>query len=321
MALLNPPQILPSVAWVLFRALQAADGFALPRDELAKSVAPAALPRGKDAAPGPGTKGFDDTLTAGLMIGLFDRDDDTICLHRGLPDGVLDQRRRDQQFRPLVRDLILRDAVNHGLWDSSEGARDLTRALAWFLAQNPLRPPGPWNELDGADVAQERQFGTDEVVFSNDTRWGAFERWSKFLGFSSHLPRGSGSRLPQDKDKDVLVPDPTEVIRHAVPSVFTAQRQEIGIVIEELGQKIPVLDGGSYRREVEARMKPEAVRGTAEELSPSLTHALLRLRDERVIVLEDLADAPLKVRLPQGFGPERTITHASALGGNQRQGQ
>ncbi len=34
MALLNPPQILPGVARVLFRALQGADGFAMPRAEL-----------------------------------------------------------------------------------------------------------------------------------------------------------------------------------------------------------------------------------------------------------------------------------------------
>ena len=58
-------------------------------------------------------------------------------------------------------------------------------------------------------------------------------------------------------------------------------------------------------------MRPEAVQSGGELLSPSLAHALLRLRDERFIVLEDLADAPLKVRLPERFGPERTITHAS----------
>ena len=46
-------------------------------------------------------------------------------------------------------------------------------------------------------------------------------------------------------------------------------------------------------------------------LVPLLGYLLLRLRDERIVVLEDLADAPLKIRLPERFGPERTITHAS----------
>jgi hypothetical protein len=154
------------------------------------------------------------------------------------------------------------------------------------------------------DVVQEHQFSAGERVFSNDTRWGAFDRWATFLGFGRHLPRDG---------KDVLVPDPTSVVRELVPEILTPQRQEIGIVIEELGRRMPVLDGGGYRREVEARMKPEAVRSSGDLLSPSLAHALLRLRDERVVVLEDLADAPLKVRMPTGFGPERTITHGSLV--------
>jgi len=314
MALLNPPETLPGVARVLFRALQAADGFGLPKDELAASVAPAALPRGERAAPGPGSRGFDHTLAACLTISLFERDGDVIRLHPGLPDSARDRRRRDQEFRPLVCDLVLADAVNHGLWDSSEGARDLTRALAFYLAQNPLRPPGPWNDPDGVDVAQERQFRAGEVIFSNDTRWGAFDRWATFLGFGSRLPRS----CQLTRDKDVLVPDPTEVIRRVIPLELTGQRQEISVVVERLSQRIPVLDGGSYRREVEAKMKPETIRGSAEELSPSLAHALLRLRGEQVIVLEDLADAPLKVRLPEGFGPGRTITHASLADRNRR---
>jgi hypothetical protein len=302
MALLNPPQILPAVARVLFRALQGADDFGMPRAELAKSVAPATLPRSEGAPTGPGSKGFDDTLTACLMIGLFDSKGDFISLHPDLPGQARDRRQHDHDLRSMVRGLVLREALNFGLWDSAEGARDLTRALAWYLAQNPLNPPAPWNEADGVDVAQERQFGAGERVFSNDTRWGAFDRWAVFLGFGHHLPRNG---------KDVLLPDPTEAVRHVIPSVLTRERREIGVMIEELGQRIPVLDGGAYRRDLESRMRPEAARSGGDLLSPSLAYALLRLRDEQLIVLEDLADAPLKIRLPERFGPERTITHAS----------
>jgi hypothetical protein len=302
MALLNPPQILPSVARVLFRALQASDDFKMTRDDLAKAVAPAALPRSENAQEGPGSKAFDDTLGACLTIRLFERDGDMIGIAADLPEIARDRRRRDQQLRSIIRELVLSDAVNHGLWDSTEGARDLTRALAWFAAQSPLRPPGPWNEPDGVDVAQERQFAGAERVFSNDTRWGAFERWATFLGFAQHLPRGN---------KDVLVPDPTPVLREVVPELLTRERQELPAVVEQVARHVPVLDGGTYRRDVEARMKADNVSTAPDLLSPSLSHALLRLRDERVIALEDLADAPVKIRLASGFGPERTITHAS----------
>lgn len=300
--LLNPPQILPAVVRVLFRALQAADGFELNRAELAKSVAPATLPRGNDSPPGAGSKGFDDTLTACIMIGLLERDGEVIRLHPELPSQARDRREGDHHLQPLLRDLILRDALNHGLWDSTEGTRDLTRALAWYLGLDPLKPPAAWNEEGGVDIAQERQFGAGERVFSNDTRWGAFDRWTTFLGFGRRMPRAG---------KTILVPDPTEVVRHAVPSLLTTERLEIAVVIKKLAQRIPVLDGGTYRRDVEARMKPEAVRSGDDLLSPSLAYALLRLRDERIIVLEDLPDLSLKVRLPEHFGPERTITHAA----------
>ena len=302
MALLNPPQILPNVALVLIRALRAADGYALVKEELASAVAPAALVRGEDAPAGPGSKGFDDTLTACLTIGLFEREGDVVRLHPALPDDLRD-RRRQPDVRPLIRELVLGEKLNLGLWESDQGARDLTRALSWYLAQDPLRAPRPWNEPLGVDVVQERQFPSGERIFSNDTRWGAFERWATFLGF--------GVRIPRETNKRVLLPDPTEAVRAVLPTVLAETRVEIAAVIEDLSRVLPVLDGGSYRREVEVRMRPDAVVASEEQISPSLAHAFLRLRDDRVIVIEDLADAPMKMRLPDGFGPERTITHLS----------
>jgi hypothetical protein len=308
MALLNPPQILPNVAVVIVRALRSADGYQMTRDELEKTLAPAALPRGEGAALGPGSKGLDDTLTACVVVRLCEREGDLVRLHPQLPDSVRD-RRRELDIRRLMRDLMLAEELNFGLWDTTEGSRDLTRALAWYLAQDPLRAPGGWNEPNGVDVVQESQFSAGERVFSNDTRWGAFDRWTSFLGFGVRLPRDS---------KNVLVPDPTPAIRDVVKDLLTAARTEVPSFVEELGRRLPVLDSGGYRREVEARMRPDAISASADQLSPSLTHALLRLRDERVLVIEDLADAPMKMRLPDGFGPERTVTHVSLETGSRR---
>jgi hypothetical protein len=308
MALLNPPQILPNVAVVLFRAVRSADGYDLKREELERTAAPAALPRGEGAAAGPGSKGLDDTLDACVVFNLFEQEGESVRLHPQLPEDIRD-RRREPDLRRLIRGLILKEDLNFGLWDSTEGARDLTRALAWYLAQDPLRAPGAWNEPHGVDIVQERQFPAGERVFSNDTRWGAFDRWASFLGFGVHIPRDN---------KSVLLPDPTEAVRDVLPDVLARNRQQAAPVVEELGRRIPVLDSGKYRREVEDRMRPDAVIASADQLSPSLTHALLRLRDERALVIEDLADAPMKMRLPEGYGPERTITHLSLETGKQR---
>lgn len=302
MALLNPPQILPNVARVIYRSLPV-DDQGISRDDLAKAIAPASLPRGEGAQPGTGSKGFDDTLTACITVGLVERRDDVLRLHPDLPEAARDRRQREAALVPTMLDLVLDDRVNHGLWDSTEGARDLTRALGWFLAQDTLNPPAAWNEPEGVDIAQERQFAGDDRIFSNDTRWGAFDRWATFLGLATHLPKGG---------KSILIPDPTPALRRVLPEILPTSRQPILEFVETLSQRLPVVDGGALRRSVEERMRPEAVLATGDLLSPSLTHALLRLRDERLITLEDLADAPAKVRLAAGFGPERTVSHISS---------
>jgi len=301
MALLDPPQILPNVAAVLLRTLRGMDGQEATRDDLEKVVAPAALQRGERASASPGSRGFEDTLRACVVIGLFERDDDVVRLHPALPEAVRD-RRREPDVPRLLRDLVLTEQLNFSLWESNVGARDLTRALAWYLAQDPLRPPAGWNEPDGVDLVQERQFTASEQVFSNDTRWGAFARWAAFLGFVVRVPR---------EGRTVLIPDPTAAIRDVAPPLLGSERVEVNSFVEELARALPVFDGGEYRRAVEARMRPDVVTASSDQLSPSLAHALLRLRDERVLVIEDLADAPMKMRLPDGFGPERTVTHVS----------
>jgi hypothetical protein len=151
-------------------------------------------------------------------------------------------------------------------------------------------------------VAQERQIIGGDRIFSNDTRWGAFDRWATFLGVASRFPRGS---------KTILMPDPTNAVRHVLAEVLPESRTPILDFTERLAQRLPVLDGGTYRRAVEERMRPEAVLASTDALSPSLSHALLRLRDEQLLRLEDLADAPTKVQLARGFGPERTISHVA----------
>lgn len=299
MALLNPPQILPNVARVIFRALQGSEE-GVTKDDLARQVAPGSLPRGEGATPGPGSKGFEDTLTACMTINLTERREDFVRLHPDLPPVAQDRKLREAAFAPLVLDLVLDERINHDLWESTEGARDLTRAIAWWLAQNPLDPPLPWNEAGGADVAQERQITGGERIFSNDTRWGAFDRWATFLGVASRFLR---------RGKTILMPDPTSAVRPVLAEVLPEARTPILDFTERLAQRLPVLDGGTYRRAVEERMRPDAVLASADALSPSLSHALLRLRDEQLLRLEDLADAPAKVQLARGFGPERTISH------------
>jgi hypothetical protein len=312
MALLNPPQILPNVLRVLVRTLQGADGFTMSFDDLAHLTAPKALTPNADATDG--SKGFDDTLTACVSMGITNRDGTTVTLSEEL-SWVRDRGVSDEHLRMHLTDRVLNDSLNEGLWESSEGARDLTRALSWHLLQDPLSPPRGWSDgPDGVDAVELRQFSGEDRVFSNNTRWGAFQRWSKFLGFSRDLTYvlRDGRTL-----KTVLLPDPTEAIRRVLADMLDTQPQEISVLMGRLTNRIPVLDGGTYCQQVSERMTQHAQRGT-DAMAPAIAHALRRLEVNDVIVLTNLADAPRRMSMPDESGTGRAVSHvalASVRGG------
>lgn len=305
MALLNPPQILPNVLRVLVRTLQGADGFTMSVDELKHLIAPAALASNVDAIDG--SKGFDDTLTACVVMGLASRDGIRVSLSEEL-SWLRDRRLSDEHLRKHLTDRIFSESLNGGLWESSEGARDLTRALSWHLLQDPLAPPRGWSDgPDGVDAVELRQFSGEDRVFSNNTRWGAFQRWSKFLGFSRDLTHVSrdGRTL-----KAVLVPDPTEAIRRVLADMLDIQPQEISVLIGRLRDRIPVLDGGTYCQQVSERMTQHTQRNT-DVVAPAIAHALRRLEVDQVINLTNPADAPRRMSMPDESGTGRAISHVA----------
>jgi hypothetical protein len=305
MALLNPPQILPNVLRVLVRTLQGADGFTMSVDDLAHLAAPAALASNADA--GDGSKGFGDTLTACAAMGITSRGGGTVALSEEL-SWLRDRQLSDEHLRMHLADRIFDASLNEGLWTSSEGARDLTRALSWHLLQDPLRPPRGWSDgPDGVDAVELRQFSTEDRVFSNDTRWGAFQRWSKFLGFGRDLPHmlSDGRTL-----KTVLVPDPTDAFRRVLTDVIDTQPQEIFVLIDRLRRRLPVLDGGTYCQQVSERMRQNS-EPKSEVIAPAVAHALRRLELDGMIVLTNLADAPRRMSMVDESDTGRTVSHAA----------
>lgn len=310
MALLNPPQILPNVLRLLVRTLQRADGSTMTVEDLAHLTAPASLASNADARDG--SKGFDDTLTACVAIGIANRDSGSVALSEEL-SWVRDRQLSDEHLRMHLADRIFDESLNEDLWASSEGARDLTRALSWHLLQDPLQPPRGWTDgQDGVDAVELRQFSTEDRVFSNDTRWGAFQRWSKFLGFGRDQPY----MLPDGRTlKTVLVPDPTEALRRVLDTALDSEPLEITIAIERLRSRIPVLDGGTYCQRVRERMRQNS-EARSDVIAPAVAHALRRLEVGGQIVLTNLADAPRRMTMPDGSDAGRTVSHV-ALAPNQ----
>jgi hypothetical protein len=252
------------------------------KTRLIAALAPATL----SAEGTPGSPILDASLTTCEEIGLVQRAGSELGLHPDLPHAARAPC-SPADLRATLRRLVLGSAVNDDLWVSSEGMRDFTRAMCWYLALDVERAPGQYEDtadLPGANQVQSRTLGDDRVIL-NENRWPQFERWAPFLGLACLTARRGASWLQ---------PDPTVAVRDVI-TTLALQRHEWPIrgAVAALAAELPVLDSGRYRIAVEERMTT-AQRGP-DAIAPSLALALTRLRLERIIRLSARPDADTMV--------------------------
>jgi hypothetical protein len=249
-------------------------------------------------------------LAAAAELGLLDRDGDHLEASR---DAVEASKSGTDAVVALVRSRVLAPELNMAPWGSQVGARDLTNSLSWLLTLPEGKAPsamesgrvsvkslqeadfGPRQQVvrDGADGGED----TSGWPISNETRWGAFKRWACSLGFSWIDPVGR------------LIPDPTPAVRYVLPELWRG-RSELRAeeFFRDLAVRLPVVDGGEFRRHVESNMqRPGEASGG---LSQSLSLAVRRLEREGRIALDDRADSE-RVALVDG----RTISHVRPAAG------
>lgn len=334
MALLNPPQTLPHVMFLVYRyLLLGAEKQAEHVDVLRTLLAPPSLRHWQSESKEEDAEDSDDddgeareqrvvriALKALSDLGVIQEDGGTVRLNPELPVSALSRKTGGEQFRRLLRDRILDKNANSDLWREegegkkrkAVGPRDLTRALCWTLAQDVYQLVRPWKEPSGDSVQQlqQRQLGQEQRnwVFSNDTRWPAFIRWAVYLGFGWTLgvPK-SGSVSAQL----LFAPDPTEAIRDVIPRIAFKPGTKLSLpeFLERLASELPVLDGGEYREAVLERINARTLAlPNADELSTSLAHALLRLADDEVIALMNESDIEKRL-FPTGSGDPRPFSH------------
>lgn len=294
------PDILPAMAEAIHRQLAAARGARLAEESLAATVVPNGISKGSG-----GEKYYADTLREIAAIGVVRIEDG----HVSLPDDIPDARAPGAMAR-LVRARAMAVERETDLWEKDEygslvllGARDLVRALAWFLSLNVLN--GPFTFAKGANpLSQLQEDHTGERLIFNDTRWLPFVRWARYLGFMRDVSRYSGSGRPEAG----VLPDPTDAIAAVLlRCVATSDWIPLSTVLPALAIELPVLDGGTYRRSVHERGAPEY----EADLSPTLTLALERLRARGEIDLDvGAGDAEKAV-----FANNRGAYHALRLVG------
>lgn len=280
MSILNRPSDgLFNMVIVLYRTLLYEGP--MNRDKLLSLVAPASVSEdGKMAS---------SSLRRWTDLGLFEEVDEEVRISKnGRPSR--DKAAAEASLASTMRRLVLTPANNANFWDAEGSASaDFTRAVAWMLAQDVYRHAFCANhEAEAVEINQLG--GKDRSLFQNNTRWSGFKAWAHFLGF------GTLGRYPK---ADVFQADPTVAVRESLDAVFGKARElVVAEFIDRLAEELPVLDRGRYRVDVESQLHPESWDSPKpQEVSTSLSRALIRLREAGVLRLEERADSPSRMEL------------------------
>jgi hypothetical protein len=279
MALLNPPELRPSITLTIVRYLGAQRAQQDNPERLLATLAPASL-----GGTNP-QRDVNENLKAAIELGLVLRSKDKVSLAEGVLPAVEEGH---GAVVKLLRTRVFDNSLNSAAWRSQVGARDLTNALSWFLTLPPAESP---IQMEGgprsAEALQTKDFGprqdedggeSSNWPIGNSTRWSAFRRWACSLGFAWANPNGH------------LVPDPTVAIRDALPDVFAgAEELTAREFVSKVGECVPVLDGGRYREFVTSNWERPATENRG--ITVPLTDALERLASEGSIFVDDRADA------------------------------
>jgi hypothetical protein len=244
------------------------------------------------------------TMTRWTQLGFFEEVEGQFQLHKQIANVGTDDL---DGLRMAVLRLVLAPTNNPLLASDPDSdierslASDCTRAIAWAMAQDPYSFQG----IVGHPAAEalETHQGVEPRLFRNDTRWFGFKDWAPFLGMAFPSSRGS------------IVLNPAYAVRAVLNEVFANTRElALELFMARLAEQLPVLDGGSYRLIVDAQVSRPWRIHRDNEISPSLSAALLTLEASGNIRLEPRSDAPQRILLGRGGNQVRSISHVVRLG-------
>lgn len=267
MALINDASF-PSYMWAVTRLLLASGGTA-DKASARLLLTPPSLPGGEK------NDEYDIAVKTLADLGLVTRAAGTVELTPAVRELSVDDT---AGFNALLRTAVLDPVYNVGLAENPDlgGAKDLVRALSWFLLQDVNTPLG-WTEVE---QLQGGAFPPPlPLPFAdNASRWNRFVYWGPALGLVARPLRDKGSAAR-------LVPDCTVAVRETVMSLW---KEGQSVLPSEANTRIlaelPVLPGGAYSRSLGLAAPGDAV-------SPSLSNALLTGDQVGWITLDRRSDA------------------------------
>lgn len=305
MTINNNTAALPGVAVVIYRVLREV-GTVGSEDDLIGLCAPASAISAMSSNRMGDAVGTQDSWREGVRstssllkeFGVIAKDKDGVRLTPEVQGSQGDEHDVTYLAR-VLRARFLDGPYNKDLWSSDQGARDFTRLITWYLMQDVVDAPRDFN---GVSALQHRQLSTGaqvrtfmasrptgarEEILVTSTRWNVFERWATFTGLAR-------------ADVGGLLPDPTDAIADTLLGMTTGALAPLGQFLPRIAEAIPVLDDGTYWLSVHSELDQGSKERLKGSLSPSLSHALLRLHEVGRLHLEDRADAPDKVQFVDG---------------------
>lgn len=291
---------LPSILITLVRLV--AHSKNISREDLIKISAPQSGPENQTDY----RSRVQATLSRWTKLGLFVEDGESARLSVEQARGESVDQFADR-LPTICRDIVLRREHCDPMWSadgtekSTGNTADFCRALAWWLAQDIYDLPTSPEDIESLSAGQTKP---GYFIFMNKSnRLPGFRAWAKFLGFAVG-------------DDSSSFCDITGALRYEVAKVVkVGDSISASEFISLLAARLPVLDSGSYRLEVEAALKPEVwSKPPVGYVSTSLSFALRRLQKEGVIGLATLSDAGSRMTLTRQRGRAwESFTHVSLL--------
>jgi hypothetical protein len=261
MSVLTNVVVVPSRVAGVYRFLaDHPDGVSL--EETYQSFMPSAT---TDETSGEPRNIIEKTVLEGANAGLWTTDDDLLTLSSEAEE---------------MDDEALRTVIEESIWAEEGVNDDLGRAIAWFLAQDPL--DGGWTLNRVEETLLNTPFA-DEVGITKNTKYGSFRDWVCYLGFGWQVDV-NGS------DTQGLLPDPTAYLRRRLPNLVSAPGEEMTMAqfMQRLAALCPVFESGRVRRSVDDTFssRPE------NHMAASTSFALQRLGRSGLLQIDAKADAP-----------------------------
>jgi len=257
-------------------------GKPIARAELLETLRPELLPKSET-----GAKRFESNLDFWLEEGLWLQDSEGMIF--------APPQASENDLPSRVLQLLIDNAATRSESAILDGTRTepFLRAMTCLLAQRRYTFMGgeSVSSFNAAEAVNSHLPGR-ELNESNEP--SAFLAYGEVLGFLE--PFGKG-----------YIVDPTLAIEPYLERIFEGGRVlPFRVFVERLGEYLPLLDEGGYRRLLEPCMenwKPDA----PYEVSAALSHALVRLESLFRLRLEKSSDDSLSMRLLLPNGVQRSV--------------